>query len=164
LQGGVRQIFEEHAFFALVHIQTHAADLAGFERDQQGFGIDQAATAGVDDDRAALHAKERLGVNHVMRFRRQRRVQRDDVAALHQFFEADVFAAEFGHMGVVRRTVISEQLHAKAFGDAQGGDADLARAHDAKCAAVQVETNEAVKREVAVAHAHISAVGAAHQC
>ena len=68
--------------------------------------------------------------DHVLGVRRQRRVQRDDVAVLDQGIEVD----EAG----LRKNVIGESLHAEGFGDLANRFAEGAVADDAKGRATHI--------------------------
>jgi hypothetical protein len=67
---------------ALEDVERRGAQAPGHERLHEGVLVDEAAARGVDEDRARAHAGERGGVEQRRRVRRQRRVERHDVAAL----------------------------------------------------------------------------------
>ncbi len=95
------------------------------------------------------------------RGRQERTVQADDVGPREQVRQRRVLAVlvELGVVeGVVRQQLTSEPLH-----DPGEGHADLAGAYDAHRLAVQRAAEEAVEREVGLAHAVVGAVGVAVQ-
>ena len=90
LQDVRGQVFEEELVLLLVHVQAERAEPAGLERIDDGRGVDQPTAAGVDQHGAALHLPERIRVDHVMRLRCQRCMQRDDVAFAEQLVHRHV--------------------------------------------------------------------------
>ena len=67
---GARQVAEKQIGLLLVNIQRQAPQLAAFQGFDDCFGIDQSATAGVDEQRAPFRPRERVRIDDVMRFRR----------------------------------------------------------------------------------------------
>jgi hypothetical protein len=106
---------------------------------------------GVDQHGALLHPAEGIGIDQVVRLRRQRAVQRHDVGLGIQLVEVGVADAEPLALGV-RVRIGREQPAAEAVHDAGEYRPDLARADDADRATAQVEAEQAVEREVALAH------------
>ena len=88
---------------------------------------------------------------------KQRAVQRDDVGAREQLGQLDVAGTELAH-SLARERVAGQHAHAEAVQDADHRRADDAGADHPHGAAVQVEAEQAVEREVAVAHALVGAV------
>ena len=67
LKDAAGQIFKEDAFFLLVDIQRHPADMAGLEGFYQGPGVNQFTATGIENDDALFHAGKRVGVEQVNR-------------------------------------------------------------------------------------------------
>ena len=137
------------------------AELAALERVDQRLRIDEAAAPGVDQHRAVLHPRERPFVDQMVRRRQQRAVQADDVGVVQQFVERDIARAERDQLVVVRRHRVREYMHPEAHHDLREHAADDAGADHADGLAVQVEAEQAVQREVALAGARDGARQAA---
>src|SRR6185437_2978432 len=75
LQDLAGEIFEEDAFLFFIHVERNAAEAAGFERRDQGLGVDERTAADVEQNRAWLHQFERFATDHVICLRRKRRVK-----------------------------------------------------------------------------------------
>jgi hypothetical protein len=123
----VRKVLEEDVGFFLIDIQAHRPDLAALERMDQRKRIDEAAAAGIDQHHAVLHQTERPAVDEVVRFGRQRTMQRDDVGAGEQVVQADVAHAGLDRLGTLDR-IEGQDLAAEAAKDARRHDADAAGA------------------------------------
>ena len=76
---GARQVAEEQISLLLVNIQRQAAQLAAFQGFDNRLGIDQSPAAGIDKQRAPFCPHQRVGIDNVVRFRRQRAMQRNDI-------------------------------------------------------------------------------------
>ena len=112
----------------------------------------EPAAAGVDQHRALAQQPERVVVHQVMRVRRQRTVQRHDVALGEQRLDGGVGGAERRH-GRRGKRIAGEDAAAEAGQQPHDHLADLAGADDAGGLAVHVEADQAVEGEVAVADA-----------
>ena len=75
----VRQILEEHACFLFVHVQSGGTDVTALQGGDQSPAIEQRAPPRVDQEHPALHPRDRVRVDEVVRSRRQRHVKGDDV-------------------------------------------------------------------------------------
>src|SRR3954447_25092787 len=75
----------------LENVHSCTGDLTVFESLLKRLNVNQLATSTVDDARARLHACEGLRVEHVLRFRRQRDVERDVIACAIEVRQGDQF-------------------------------------------------------------------------
>ncbi len=159
LQRLVGAVLEEQLGLLLVDVQAQVAELAALQRADQRRGVDQRAASGVDQHGAALHPRQAVAVDQVAGGRVQRAVQAEDVALGEQGIEVRVLAAEGGQRGVGLR-VDQQHAAAEAEHDAREHRADLPAADHPDGLAVQVESGQAVQREVAFAGAVEGAVDA----
>lgn len=153
-----RKIFEEDAFFFLINIERDTPELATLESVQQRSGIDEFAAAGVDDVCAFLHLTDPFFVQQMHGFRGERKVQGNNVAADEQIRERNILDGLLRSpiRGWIR--IEGEDFRAEPFEDFSGDFADFPGAHKPHSFAVEIETNEAVQREVVFANAIVGAV------
>ncbi|SCE28376.1 hypothetical protein GA0115236_14528 [Streptomyces sp. IgraMP-1] len=145
-------VVEEEPGLGLVDVEADAEEAAGAQDVDQGAGVDEAAPAGVDEDRVVLHQVEGVGVHEVFGGGQQRDVQADHVGLAEQLLALDVAHAEFAAGGVLR-DVPAQQVHPEAVGDPGERLADAAGADHADGAAAQVAAHQPLQPEVEVAGA-----------
>ena len=76
------------------HIERRAAEMAAFEGGfERGF-IDELAARAIDEPRPRLHFGQRIGIDDMLRLRRQRRVQRNQISAREEIVELGLFNAQ----------------------------------------------------------------------
>nr|WP_275889734.1 hypothetical protein [Glycomyces sp. YM15] len=154
----VREVLEEQVGLLLVHVQSQVPDPAALEAVDDGGGVDQRAAARVHQHRARTHQRDAVAVDEVERLGCERAVERHDVGAGEQLLERHVCGAgRLGlraRIGVVRQDAASEPGH-----DPGEAHADLAGADHTDRASVQVETEQAVQREIVLAHPVVGPVG-----
>ncbi len=146
----------------LVDVEAKIADAPRFEPGDHRARVDEGAATRVDQHDPRLHLLDGMAVDQVGSLGQQRAVQGDDVGLGEEALERDVVGAERLHP-LVREGVGGQQAAAEAGEDLGRGGADDAGADDAHRAAVQVEAEQAVEREVAVAHAVVGPVDLAVQ-
>lgn len=156
LDDGAGVVVVEEGALVLVHVEGEPAELLVLQRRDDGLGVDEPAARGVDEHGALLHLAQRLLIDDVARAVHERAVQAHDVGARQQVLERGVLA-EGGEL-VVAEGVVGEQAAPEAAHDAREGDADAAGADEADDAAVQGAAEQAVEREVGLAHAVVGAV------
>ncbi len=92
-------------------IDCRAGDMTAVERDGEVVLDDEAAAGTIDKANAALHLRNRAGIDQVFRRLRQRRVQGDEVGAGKQLFETHLLDAEiYGTLGR-QEWVVSDYFH-----------------------------------------------------
>ena len=125
------------------HIDRGAGDLAAVERGGEVLLDDEPAARAVDDAHAALHLRDRRGVDDVAGRVGQRRVQRDEIGAAQQLVERDALDAEFD--GAFRRQerVVGDDAHLQPLRAVGDDRADIAAADDAERLAGQLDPHEA---------------------
>ena len=69
------------------HVKRRATQLTASERRGHRLVVYQSASADVDEKRAALHHRERVGIDQLTSFRRQRRGEDDDVTRREQLVQ-----------------------------------------------------------------------------
>ena len=131
--------------------------VAVLQRLDRRAGIDQGATAGVDEHDPALHAPEGSRIDKVLRRRRQGAMKGHDARSGEDIRQRDIFNSQCP-AGFVRKRVVGEQPATEAREDARHDQPDIACAHDAHGPAVQIEAEQAFQREVAFPNAGIGAV------
>lgn len=92
LNNPIGQILKEQVGLFLVDIQRESADFAGFESLNCRFGVDQCPAAGVDQHDAVLHLLQSMNVDKMVRFRRQRTVQSNDIGSAKKFGQRNIFS------------------------------------------------------------------------
>ncbi|GAA1766970.1 hypothetical protein GCM10009712_14070 [Pseudarthrobacter sulfonivorans] len=100
----------------------------------RGVQVHEPAPAAVDEHRSGGHHGEPFGVDEVVVFRRQRHVQRDEVAAAQQFL--DSFAADAGRD--VRKRIKGQDLEVEGLRDPGHAAPDAPVTDDAQGEALQV--------------------------
>jgi hypothetical protein len=75
--------------FGREQVRTHGAKMPALQRIDQRRLVHQAAMRGVDQDSTGPHQPQGRGIDQPLRLRRQRQMQGDDVARLHQLPERD---------------------------------------------------------------------------
>jgi len=138
----IGQVLEEQVALFFVDIKPDGADVAGFERRDQGAGVDHRSAAGVDEHCAGLHGGQCRGADEVARCGCQRAVEGDDVAAGVKLGEWHVLDAECG-AGGVGDGVAGQHCAAETRENAADNGADGSRADDADGLAVHVKAHEA---------------------
>ena len=151
------KVLEEEVGFLLVHVEAEVADPPGLQAGDDGFRVDQLPAARVDEHHALLHLPHGLGVDQVMRLGHQGAVEGDDVGARVDVGQRGVVGAELFQFGVAG-PVVSQDTAVEPHHDLRHDRADLAGADHADCVAVEVETQQAVQREVAFADARVGLV------
>ena len=113
--------------FLFQHVQAGAAEVFGSQRVDQGGGVDQAAAADVDQERALRHEGEFPFADQVPGLRGQGCVQDDHVAGGQQFVQGQ----DGGAAGVIGRVRGGDHhLHAQRLELGHGGPADPAEPDD----------------------------------
>ena len=105
--------------------------LPAVQRLDQGGLVDQAAPGAVDDPDAGLHPRQRGGADQVAGLGRERRVQRDVVAAVPEVVERrDALDAELrGPLGR-QEGVEPDHLHVEPLGPLRDRQADPPQSDD----------------------------------
>ena len=150
---------EEQVGLLLVDVDGQAAEPAALERADHGLGVDHRAAAGVDEDGATRHARQALGVDQVVGVGVQRALQQQHAAARQQLVQRHVGRRHLG----VREGIVRQHLAAQALEDPQHAAPDAPGADHADGLAVQVEAEQSVELEIALAHPGRRAVRLAHQ-
>ena len=75
--------------FVHEHIERRARDMAAIEKCAQGLFVDEPAARAIDDSHALLGLGEIFRRQNILRLRRQRRVQGNEIGAAEQRFEID---------------------------------------------------------------------------
>jgi hypothetical protein len=150
------EILEEQSFLFLVHVQAKISDLARFQAGDHRLRVHDGAPARVDQHHAPPHATDRASIDHVMGCRRQRAVQRDDVARIENFFRLDVSAERLDVRPSHR--VAREDGAAEAVQDPGDYGPDLACTNHAYGAAREIEAKQVVEREISFSNAVVGTV------
>ena len=144
----------------LVHVEAQVADGAVLERLDDRLGVDQAASAGVHDHHAALIARERRALDEVVRLGRERRVEGDDVGLARRAPRVGTYVAPSATTSSLGYGSYASSRQPKPAMMRANTVADPARPHDAHGASVEVEAEQSVEREVALADPVVGAVRA----
>ena len=135
----------------LVNVEAGGAYLLIFQALDKLVGVDELTAPGVDNHDAGLHFINRLAVDEIFCFGRERAVESDDVRVLVQLVEGDVAETLRGGIRGVGEDIVGEDFHPETLEDVNQYAGDFPGADDTHRLAVHVETHEAVEREVAVA-------------
>jgi len=130
---------------------------AGFEGLDHRLRIDEGAAPGVDQHGPGLHAREGGAVQEVSRLRGQRAVQADDVGRRQQVREKHVRRPQRETLGT-GHGIEGQHATAEPGEDPCDGGSDLPGAHHSRRAADEIEAEQAIQREVALADARPGAV------
>lgn len=82
LQQMLGMVFKENTFFFLVDIKSDAAEVTCFECIEKRGGVDEFATAGVDEIGAVFHLLDSLATEEMEGLRGKREMQGNDVTVL----------------------------------------------------------------------------------
>ena len=163
LQGPARAVLEEDADLLLVDVEPEVADLPPLQRIDDRACVDDGTSAGVDEHHARLDPPQGLGVDQVPRLGGQRAVEGHDVGLGQEPIHRHILDSERLAF-LVLDPVVGEQAAPEPVHDPGDPHADLAGPHDADGPAVQVEAQQAVEREVPLAHPVVGAVELPVQC
>jgi len=145
--GGQRLLLED--------VQRGAGDLAGVERGDQGFVVEQATARAVDDAHAGLAARQRINAEDVVRAVGQRRVQRQEVRLRQDLVDLEQFDAErLGDLGR-QEGVEAEDAHAEGLGADRDVAPDASQPDDPAGLAVQLDAHQPFLVPLAGAHPRI---------
>ena len=133
------------------HVEPGMADVAAFERGDQGRFVHQRAARGVDEDHARLHARDALLAQETTRLVAERQVHRHHVGARQQRVDIDQRHFEVGMLGAIP----ADHLHAHALADARHLAADAAKPDHAQRLAEKLHAF--VRRPDAGAHLAVHA-------
>ncbi len=86
-----REIFEKEVFFLGVNIHTQIPYAAFFECLYGGIGVDEFATARIDDHYPFFHHIQRIIVDDMFGFGGKRTVQRNNFRLLKYVLQGEVF-------------------------------------------------------------------------
>ena len=136
-------LVEEVALF-LVDIQTGGAHDADLNAVDQGFGIDQTATGGVDDDHTGLHHFHGIVADHMVGLLGQGAVEGDDIGFAENLIQLHIVQSRIG----IGEFVVGQNIHTEALADISKDPADLAGANDAYRFAVKVKAGKACQAEI----------------
>ena len=100
------------------HVESRREKAAGVEGVAHRVVVDELAARAVDEHGALRHERERVGVDHPAVFRRDARMDRDDVAAGEKLAEGIDVGHPFGRLA--RPRVVDE--HTRPEGGHDGGD------------------------------------------
>jgi hypothetical protein len=128
--------------FLLEHVETGAAHQAGVERAHQGSLVDEVASRRVDDPDALLHPREARIVEHALRFRCRRQVQREVIGRHAQFIHGHQLDADAGRDVARDERVVRDDAHPERAGALRDLLADAAEAGNAEGLALQFEAGE----------------------
>ena len=98
----------EDPFFAFEDVQRRTAELAAFQRRKKRLGIEKCTASRIDDEGAMPHLLDTLTIQEMVGVRVKWRMERDDIALLHQLVERHVLGGGLG------TTVIGQYAAAKA--------------------------------------------------
>ena len=121
-------------WFGVIDIEPQPAQLPVLQGFVGGVEVDQRATAAVDQYAAGPQQCESVGVDQVVVLRRQRHVERDEIACRQKLFHT--FAAVFG--GNVDVGIVRADPHVECLGDARRSAADAPETDDAQRGAVEI--------------------------
>ena len=156
--GAVGPVLEEIVGLLLVDVEPGGADPPALQAVHERGAVDEASAAGVDEHDALLHHGDGFVVDHVVVLRRERAVERDDVALAEDRFERDVLEIQFARVFGVRVRIVRQHAHPEAAQQPDERASDLARADHADRLAAQVESHEAADGEIALADAVVRPV------
>src|ERR1700730_10275526 len=130
--------------FMQEYVETRARHMAAIEKRAQGPFVGQPAARAIDDPHALLGLGEIFRRQNVLRLRRQRRVQRDEIRAGEKSFEADFLDSEIEGAFGREEWIVGDDPHVQA-NRARGDDRpDSAAAYDAEHLAGDLDTHKAV--------------------
>ena len=140
--AGIAPGFEERMVrrrrFRFQHINPCTGKVSAGNSIERGQHVHDSAAGSVDQERAARHLGDGLGIQKVKRLRRERAVGADNVRFPQQVAErframhAEGFVAAIGNVGIVEHDV-----HAKGFRAQRGGGANASDADDTECPPAQ---------------------------
>ena len=151
LDDGIGDILVEVAALFLIDIETGRADMARLEPIDEGFGVDESATTGVDNHHPLLHLGDGFGVDEVVVVLGERAVQGDDVRFAQKGVEGDILHVVLGCVIVVGIEVVAEDTHAEPLEDLDEDLGYFARSDNANGLAIEVKAHEPLQGEVAIA-------------
>ncbi len=134
-----------------------ATQPAALERPDHSRRVHHRTAACIHQHGARLHGAQGRFADQVVRLRRQRTVQADDIAGSKQVRQRHVAHAQCdavrAGLGIMGQQPAAETAH-----DPQEALADLPRAHDAHGAPVQIDPHQAFEGEVPLPHPRVGPV------
>ncbi len=131
----IRRVFER---LLREYIERRARQLSALERGDECCVVDQFAARAVDDAHALLHGRERLGIDHALRLRRETDVQRDVVCLGKEFFQRQKRNAVLARHRRRDERIAADNFEAEASCALGHFKADAAEAEDAERLAAQL--------------------------
>ena len=113
LDGVVGTVLEEVVGLLFVDVESGGADLAGLESVNEGGGVDELSSAGVDEDGAVLEEGDGVVPEQMGVFGSEGAVEGDDVAFAEERLEGDVGESEPCGVGA-GEGVVGEKTHPEA--------------------------------------------------
>ena len=162
-------ILEEERALLLINVESQPGEPAVLQRSDDSLGVDELAARGVDQGCAGPEHGQAGAVDEVVRLRRERAVQRDDVRLAEQRVEAVGVGASDGAVRVAEGWALEDVVPEQAAPEAGGEDLrcrepDLAGADDADGLAAQRVAEQALQLEVAFAHPVVGLVRVSVEC
>src|SRR5215475_14791227 len=114
MQDLTRQIFKEYAFFFLIDIQRNPPNVAALQSFDQGFGMNKAAAANVDENDSGFHLGQAFGIDDAIGLGRQRGMQGNQVTLFYENAHFHILNSVFGGPLLVRVRVESKHTHLKS--------------------------------------------------
>jgi hypothetical protein len=113
------------------HVDRCACDLARSQRLDERFLVDELTACGVDDSHAVAHRRDRVSIDHTVRLRRQRQVERQEVRARERVLPRGALDAELAEPVGRDEGVVRDHLHSEPECAPRDLLADPAEAEDA---------------------------------
>src|SRR5690606_37042498 len=157
LNHGAGEVLVEEIGLLLVDVEPEGADPATLQRLDHRARVDQPSPARVDEDHARLHPLQSRLIDQVMCGGGEGEMERNDVGRGEQLLQGYVLTPDFEYR-VVRVRIVRKDPAAEAVHDPGEHRADLARADHSDSLPVEVEAEQPVQREVALAHPGVRAV------
>ncbi len=134
------------------YVERGAAEMSRAQRRAERSLVDDSTACRVDEDRAALHGRDRRGVDHVAGRVRQRHVETDHVARGQQFRQG--LAQGAGPRRVVggQQRVVRCDAHAEIASHARGHARNCAEADEAEALAREFAAHQFGARPLAGGH------------
>ncbi len=123
-------------------IQPRSGDMARVQGRLQIFLDDEGAAGTVDDAHSLFAPAEKFRIHHVARFRRQRRVQGDEIRPRLQLLQRHFGHSQLGRPLGREKRVRGDHVHPQAEGAVSDDGSDVSAADDPERLAGQLDPHE----------------------
>ncbi len=130
----------------------------------QRFVFDDAATGSVDEEGARAEGTNIVPIDEVVGMLIVGHVEGDDVRLAEDLFERSIFEMEYLREKNVFLSIKGDDVHPKAFGDADDVESDMTSTDYPKRLVLQIESHEALNRVVSLLTTGIGFVYIARKC